>query len=302
MSVSSITISQPRTAIVGRVLDYVELTKPRIAVLELVVVVTAGFVATWGQPSPSSLLAALVGTLLVAASASAANQWIERRQDARMARTAERPLPAGRLTGSEVLVFSAVTVLLGGGELLWCVGPACAGWALLTWVLYVLVYTPLKTRSPANTAVGAVAGALPMLIGWSATGAEIDARAIALVLLLFLWQFPHFMAIAWLYRRDYAQAGYKMLTVVEPSGRRAGWQAVLSALALVPVSIVPLLGLPGAGSVLYVVGALLLGLGQLALAAAFWQRATDVRARLLLRASLVYLPTLLVMLLLAPWV
>jgi len=302
MSVSSITIPQPRTAVVGRVLDYVELTKPRIAVMELVVVVTAGFVATWGQPSPGTLLFALVGTLLVAASASAANQWLERRHDARMPRTENRPLPAGRLHGSEVLAFSAVAVLLGGGELLWCVGPSCAGWALLTWVMYVLAYTPLKRMSPANTAVGAVSGALPVLIGWSATGTSLDARALALVLVLFLWQFPHFMAIAWLYRRDYGQAGYKMLTVVEPTGRRAGSQAVLAALALIPVSMVPLLGLPGPGSVLYVAGALVLGFGQLALAAAFWQRATDVRARLLLRASLVYLPTLLVMLLLAPWV
>jgi len=302
MSTPALAIAQPRTAIFSRVCDYIELTKPRIAVLELVVVLAAGFVATWGQPDPAIMLHAMLGTLLVAASASAANQWLERRNDARMTRTASRPLPAGRLSSGEALAFAAVTLAAGCVYLALLVNLACLAWALLTWALYVLAYTPLKTISPTNTAVGAVAGALPVLIGWSATGAAIDQRAIALTLLLFLWQFPHFMAIAWLYRHDYARAGYQMLTVVEPTGRRAGWQAVLAALALVPVSIVPVLAAPGLGSVLYLAGALLLGAGQLALAAWFWQHADDARARLLLRASLVYLPTMLVMLMLAPWI
>jgi protoheme IX farnesyltransferase len=302
MSTSSLSLAQPRIAIRGRLADYVELTKPRIAVLELVVVLTAACVATWNQPSPAPLLWAMLGTLLVAGSASAANQWLERRYDRRMVRTANRPLPAGRLTELEVLAFAAVTLLLGGAVLAWPVNGACAGWALLTWLLYVAAYTPLKTLSPANTVVGAVAGALPVLIGWSATGAPLDARALALVLVLFLWQFPHFMAIAWLYRRDYAQAGYQMLTVVDPTGRRAGWQAVTAALALVPVSIVPMLAAPGLGSVLYVAGAAALGAGQLAIAAMFMRQRTEAHARMLLKASLVYLPTLLVMLLLAPWI
>jgi protoheme IX farnesyltransferase len=181
------------------------------------------------------------------------------------------------------------------------VNASALGWALATWLVYVLAYTPLKSISAANTAVGAVAGALPVLIGWTATGQPIDARAAALVLVLFLWQFPHFMAIAWLYRDQYARAGHQMLTVVEPSGRRAGWQAVLAALALVPVSLVPVLAYPGPGSTLYILAAALLGLGQLAIAAAFWRQASDARARLLLKASLVYLPTLLAMLMLAPW-
>jgi protoheme IX farnesyltransferase len=302
MSTSSISIAQPRAVLLSRLCDYVELTKPRIAMLELVVVLAAGFVATWGQPNPAQMLHAMLGTLLVAASASAANQWLERRSDARMARTASRPLPAGRLTSGEALAFAGVT-LVGGALYLACfVNLAATSWALLTWAIYVLVYTPLKTLSPINTAVGAVAGALPVLIGWSATGVPIDARAVALAVLLFLWQFPHFMAIAWLYRNDYGRAGYQMLTVVEPTGRRAGWQAVLAALALVPVSLVPVLATPGLGSVLYLAGAVLLGAGQLGLAALFLRQADDWRARLLLRASLVYLPTVLVMLMLAPWI
>jgi len=302
MSTSSIAISQPRTAVFSRVCDYIELTKPRIALLELVVVLAAGVVASWGQPQPTILLNAMLGTLLVAASASAANQWIEQRQDARMARTAERPLPARRLTGREAMFFSTICLVGGSLELACFVGFASAMWALLTWAVYVFAYTPLKTASVTNTAVGAVAGALPVLIGWTAVGGELDRRAAALVLMLFLWQFPHFMAIAWLYRRDYASAGYQMLTVVEPTGRRAGRQAVLAALALIPISIVPVVGAPGVGSLLYCLGAAALGAGYLLAAALFWQRATDLRARLLLRASLVYLPTLLVMLMLAPWI
>lgn len=303
MSTSSIAVAQPRAAVLARAWDYVELTKPKIAVLELVVVLTAALVATWNTPSePIVLLHALLGTLLVAASASAANQWLERRRDARMPRTANRPLAAGRLSNAEAIVFAAVTLAAGTVQLALLVNLACAGWALLTWALYVLAYTPLKTRSSLNTAVGAVAGALPVFIGWSATGTPLDERALALALVLFLWQFPHFMAIAWLYRRDYAEAGYQMLTVVEPTGRQAGWQAVLAALALLPVSLIPVLAAPGLGSVLYILVAAALGVGQLALAGLFWQRATDRRARLLLRASLVYLPTLLVALMLAAWV
>lgn len=301
MSTTTIAVAPSRPAVLARVRDYVELTKPRIAVMELVVVAASAMVATWGTPDPLIVLHAMIGTLLIAASASAANQWIERRLDARMPRTADRPLPAGRLSAWEALAFSLVTLVAGVIYLGSLVNWLCLAWALLTWAVYVLAYTPLKTRSTTNTAVGAISGALPVLIGWSATGAAIDNRAIALVLVLFLWQFPHFMAIAWLYREQYARAGHQMLTVVEPTGRRAGWQAVVSALALVPVSLVPVLQNPGPGSVLYIVAAAALGLGQLALAFAFWQQASDTRARLLLRASLVYLPTLLAMLMLAPW-
>src|SRR4051812_38233764 len=302
MSVSTITIAPARTSVICRISDYLELTKPRIAVLELLVVLAAGVVATWGQPEPWVMLHAMVGTLLVASSASAANQWLERRRDAYMARTATRPLPAGRLGSAEVIAFATICLLAGFIQLVMNVNVACAAWALLTWALYVIAYTPLKTRSVMNTAVGAVAGALPICIGWSATGVALDGRALALFSILFLWQFPHFMAIAWLYRRDYAKAGHQMLTVVEPTGWRAGRQAAAAALALIPVSVIPLLSSPGTGAVLYALGAGVLGGGQLVLAGMFWQQANDFHARLLLRASLVYLPTLLVMLMLAPWI
>jgi protoheme IX farnesyltransferase len=153
----------------------------------------------------------------------------------------------------------------------------------------VTLYTPLKTRTPLNTGVGAVSGALPILIGWTATGAALDMRAWALVAVMFLWQFPHFMAIAWLYREDYARAGQKMLTVVDPTGMRAAAQGIVAALALVPVSLVPALG-PDAGSpIIYASWTLALGIAQAAAAVWFMVRRDDNSARWLLRASLVYL-------------
>jgi protoheme IX farnesyltransferase len=160
---------------------------------------------------------------------------------------------------------------------------------LATWLIYVFAYTPLKSRSPLNTAVGAVSGSLPVLIGWTAAGAPVDVRALALVAVMFLWQFPHFMSIAWLYRDQYRRAGQRMLTVVDPSGLRAGAQAVVGALALMPVSLVPALS-PQAGSpAVYCWWVLALGAGQVAAAVAFLVRRDDRAARRLLRASLVYL-------------
>jgi protoheme IX farnesyltransferase len=231
----------------------------------------------------------VLGAGLVAASAGAFNQWWERHADGRMARTARRPLPAGRLASREAIVFGVVTLVAGTMELVVAVNLTAAVVAFATWVIYVLAYTPLKTRSPLNTAVGAVSGAMPILIGWTATGAAIDVRILALVGVMFLWQFPHFMAIAWLYRADYARARQQMLTVVDPTGLRAGAQAVIGALVLVPVSLVPAL-LPQAGSpAIYCGWAVVLGVAQAVAAAAFLFRRNDRTARRLLRASLAYL-------------
>jgi len=252
------------------------------------VIVAARLASPWGVDG-WVLFHAVLGAALVAASAGAFNQWWEQDSDARMSRTSRRPLPAGRLTPWQVLIFGTVTFGLGLGELVSFVNATTAGVALATWLLYVLAYTPLKTRSPLNTAVGAVSGALPILIGWTATGAPIDMRAGALVAVMFLWQFPHFMAIAWLYRADYARAGQCMLTVVDPTGLRAGAQALVGALALVPVSLVPALS-PHAGSpAIYCGWAMLLGATQVAAATMFLIHRDDQSARWLLRASLVYL-------------
>jgi len=294
MSTSTLSVPRRRTQLLARAADYGELTKPRISVLVLATVAVSSFVARWGQPELVPLLHALIGTGLVAASASALNQWREWRTDQLMERTWERPVPAGRLTPREVLGFGTVLVVAGLVHLVLTTGWAPAGWAAITWVIYVGWYTPLKRVTAWNTAVGAVAGALPVLIGWSAVQGRLDVRAAALLLILFLWQFPHFMAIAWIYRRDYARAGLRMATVVDPSGRRAGVQAVLGALALLPVSFVPALSVPQPAA--YLCLALLLGAAQLACAVVFLLRRDDGSARRLLRASLVYLPCLLMLL------
>jgi heme o synthase len=298
MSTTSLVIDERRGILWARAADYFELTKPRIATMVLVTVAVAACVASWGAPDVWLLAHTLLGTALVAASASALNQWLERDSDARMERTADRPLPAGRLAVWQVLTFSALAIVGGLGYLAATVSLKTAAIGLLTWVLYVWVYTPLKTRTPANTVVGAVAGALPVLMGWSAVGAPFDLRAWSLFLIVFVWQFPHFMAIAWIYRRQYDRAGLKMLSTVDPSGFRAGAQAIVAALALVPLGLVPCLLQPG-GEVCFA-WALLLGVCQLACAVAFFVQLSEQSARRLLLASLVYLPAMMALLVLGP--
>lgn len=278
-----------RIGLAARIGDYIELTKPRIVMLELVTVIAAAHVAMpWGIPA-AVLFHTVMGAAFVAASAGAFNQWWEQSTDALMKRTSIRPLPAGRLSPQQVIIFGASTLAVGLVQLTYGVGILTAAAALATWLIYVFAYTPLKTRSPLNTAVGAVSGALPILIGWTATGAPIDSRGLALFGVMFLWQFPHFMAIAWLYRGEYAHAGQRMLTVVDPSGLRAGAQAVVGALALVPVSLVPAMS-PQAGSpVIYSSWTVALGAMQIAAAVMFLLNRNDQSARRLLRASLVYL-------------
>ena len=295
--VTTVAAPAARSRSLARFRDYVELTKPRIVVLELVTIVVAAFVASWGSPDLNLLVHAIVGTALVAAGASAWNQWLERHSDAQMPRTADRPLPAGRLSGREVLGFGTASTIVGVVWLSAAVNPLTAVLAALTWATYVCLYTPLKSRTAHNTAIGAVAGALPVLIGWTAVGGRLGLAAATLFLIVFLWQFPHFMAIAWMYRHQYAAAGCQMLPVVDPSGRRAGQQAVIAALVLLPVSVLPaVVRLAGNN---YFVAALVLGLAQFAAAAWFAWRLDERSARLLLRASLVYLPSLLVLLLLS---
>jgi heme o synthase len=288
------------TRVGARASAYVELTKPKIAVMVLVAVAASAAVASWGRPDYWVVLHTLFGTLMVAGSSCAANQWLERTLDRQMKRTARRPLPQGRLSNSEAIAFSAVTLVLGFIWLVVFAPLVTAALALLTWVLYVAIYTPLKTRTSWNTAVGAIPGALPVLIGWTCVGGQFDLRAAGLFLTLFLWQFPHFMAIAWLYRIQYAQAGFRMLPTVEPTGRSAGAQAVACAAALLPVSLVPVMATPGWGSFTFTVAALVLGLGQLACAIAFARTRDDHSARRLLRASLIYLPLLLAALVALP--
>jgi protoheme IX farnesyltransferase len=287
--------------------DYLELTKPRVTLLVLLTA-AAGFVvaarspvdagpgASWRSPAPGAgvFLLALLGTALVAAGAAALNQTIERRHDARMPRTRERPLAARRLTPAAGLAFGSSLALLGLGILAAATGPLAALVALATLASYVFLYTPLKRKTHLATLIGAVPGALPPLIGWAAAAGSLSAPAWTLFGILFFWQLPHFLAIAWLYRDEYAGAGFPLLTVIDPSGRAAGRQAVVNSLALIPASLLP--ALLGQGGDLYFHVALALGVGLLALSAWLaWSR-TTLAARALVLGSIVYLPALLLVL------
>lgn len=277
--------------------DAVDMARPRIAVMIVITVAAVAEVATWGQAEPWLLFHLLSGTLLVAASASIANQVCERSLDSQMPRTENRPLPAKRISLRGAILYAALTGLLGTAWLALGTNLPTAALGLATWGIYVGLYTPLKTRSPQNTLVGAVVGALPVWMAWAAVGASwnpaVDLRWAALFLLLFLWQFPHFMAIAWLYREQYARSGMQMWTVVDPSGRRAGMLAVMASLGAIPVSFVP--GLFWSAEVVlpYLAVALVLGTMQLLFSLFFMVERNDIRARRLLLATLVYLPGLL---------
>lgn len=280
----------------SRVLDYLALTKPRVAVLVLFTVAAGALLAGGRQVPLLVTLHAVLGTALVAGGASALNQWIERHRDGRMRRTENRPLPAGRLLPVEVLVFG---LLLGAVGICYLALALPTPWAAVaaafTFACYVGIYTPLKPRTPLNTLVGAVPGAMPPVIGWLAVRGEMGLEAMALFAIVFLWQVPHFLAIAWIYRDQYARAGMCMLPVVDPKGTLTARHMVTYCLALLPVSLIPVQF--GAGGV-YLAGALVLGLVFLATAAGFSRSRTLAKARLVLRTSLLYLPGLLVMLLL----
>jgi len=283
-------------AVGSRLAAYLSLTKPRLVLLVLVTVAVGFLLGARGGGHPSTLAATLLGTALVAGGAGALNQWLERSRDALMRRTASRALPSGRLSPREALSFGLALGIVGTSILLLGAGSLAASVALATFVLYVAVYTPLKPLTSLNTVVGAVPGALPPLIGWGAATGRLGIEAWALFLIVFLWQFPHFLAIAWIYRDDYRRAGFRMLTAGDLRGRMTGCQAVSYALALIPAGLLPAtIGLAGP---LYFPGALALGLIYLGAAARFWLDASDLEARRLLRTSFVYLPTILLLLLL----
>ncbi len=275
-----------------RLADYLQLTRPRLCAMALLTVAAGALLASGDTPDWRIMTHVLVGAALVAAGASALNQWLEREVDARMRRTRERPLPAGRLQPDEVLVLGIASAM--GGIIYLAVSLTSALAAVLaamTFLTYVFVYTPLKRRTPLNTLVGAIPGALPPVIGWTAVRGSVGAEAGALFVVLFLWQVPHFLAIAWIYREDYGRAGLRMLPSVDSEGGATGRQMIVYCLALVAASLMPVV-VGGAGSV-YLAGALLLGIGFLARAIGFSLRRSTARARAVLWASLIYLPALL---------
>lgn len=289
MSVTAAEIQEQRAlGFRERVMSFVELTKPRIALM-LVLTSAAGFyIGTKGSFDFVLFANAMIGILLLAFGVATLNQYIERRTDALMERTAKRPIPTGRITPNEALIFGLVNCLVAELYLFFLVNPLTAVLGVTVIVGYVLLYTPLKTRTTASTAIGAIPGAMPPLMGWTAAANEITLGAWALFTMLFLWQFPHFLAIAWMYKEEYAKAGIKMLPVIEPSGRITARQIVLFAIMLVPVSLAPFfLGFAGP---IFLIGASLLGIWVFIESVLTARAKTVERARRLLMVSVLYLP------------
>jgi protoheme IX farnesyltransferase len=279
-----------------RAADYLELTKPRVAVLVLFTVAAGVWLGSYGLPNLATLVHTLFGTALVAAGASALNQLLERHSDARMHRTENRPLPAGRLQPLEVALFGLGLGSAGVVYLMASLQQTLAALvAAAAFVSYVFLYTPLKKRTSLNTLVGAVPGALPPVIGWTAVRGTLGLDALVLFLILFLWQVPHFLAIAWIYRDDYARAGLRMLPVMDRKGGMTGRQMVSYCLVLVVVSLMP--ATSGLAGPVYLAGAVVLGLWFLRATLLFARTRSVAQARLVLWASLVYLPALLALLL-----
>ncbi|MHC4958212.1 MAG: heme o synthase [Planctomycetota bacterium] len=290
MNIRTLTAPQTRALVA----DYVALTKPRLSLFVLLVVALAGWLASRGPVDLAVIVCAVVGTGLVAGGANALNMVWERKYDALMRRTDNRPVASGRLTPRDATMFGLFSG--AAGLLLLALGcnPLAAAIGLLNLLLYVLVYTPLKRRTTLNTHIGAIPGALPALIGWTAVAGRPEPGAWMLFWLVFVWQIPHFLSIAWIYRDDYARGGFRMLSTVDPDGSVTGRQAVLGALALIPVSLLP--ALHGTAAPGYIPGAVLCGLWFLWRAIGFALRRDPNTARLLMRASLLYLPCVLALL------
>lgn len=268
-----------------------DLIKLRLTFLVLVTTFVGFYVGFRGSLDFLLLLHTMLGTALVASGAAALNQLLEREHDAKMRRTEDRPLPSGRMQPRTVLVLGALCGAVGLIYLAFAVNLLTSVLGAITLASYLFVYTPLKRKTTLNTVIGAIPGALPPLMGWAAARNEITLAGWSLFAILFFWQLPHFYAIAWIYREQYAQAGYMMLPVVDPKGERTGRQAVSNTLGLLPISLAPFVcHLAGP---IYLFGALVLGLAYLWFAIQFSRHLTVPRARQLFFLSILYLPLLL---------
>ncbi len=275
---------------ISRWTDFYELTKPRMNFLVLLTAMVGYYMAARGWADWPRLIHTLLGTALTAAGASVLNQYVEREYDGRMSRTAGRPLPAGRVAPLEALCYGVFLGAAGIVYLTLLVNPITSALGALTLASYVFVYTPLKRYTTLCTIIGAVPGAVPPLMGWTAVTGQLSPEAWALFGILFFWQMPHFLAIAILYQNDYAAGGFKMLPVVDDQLSSTGRQIVLYGMTLIPVSLIPtLLGMAGLG---YFLAAILLGLGFLAVGALCAVSKDRLDARRLFVASIIYLPLL----------
>ena len=288
-------ISQNLAVSTARLSDYLELAKLRLVGLVILSMVVGFYLGSEGPMNAGLFWICFLGTGFVAAGSMALNQWMERREDARMQRTLSRPLPAGRLQTQEAFLFGLFLSAAGLLALYFCVNRAAALLALTTLVSYLWLYTPLKRKTTLCTIVGAVPGAIPPLIGWAAAAGKPNDQAWILFVIIFFWQMPHFLAIAWMYRKDYAAAEFRMLSVLDPTGAPVARQILLYALALLPVSLLP--SLAGMTGPFYFLGALGLGLGFCVLCLS-GLKDIQARAPLIFRASILHLSLLLILMVL----
>lgn len=273
--------------------DYIELTKPRILNMVLITTVLGFFMGGKGIQSWTLLIYAILGTGAVVGGACALNNYLERDVDALMHRTKNRPIPAGRIIPQHALYFGTALVLLGTAFLVWKVNLLTGFLGLLSAFMYVLAYTPSKRTTPLNTLIGAIPGALPPLGGWTAATGQLEVGAWVLFLIMFAWQQPHFYAIAWMYRDDYERGGLKMLPVVEPGGKQTCREVIVYSLLLVPLSALPsFIGMTGK---VYLIGAILLTAYFFFSSLTFVENKSIKSAKNLLRASVLYLPLLLIL-------
>jgi len=274
------------------IVDYVALTKPRLVSLVLLSTTVGFYLAHPIGISSFSFVVTLIATSLVAGGSMALNQFLERDIDSKMIRTQNRPLPAGRLAPKEALWFGSLASLLGFFIFISFINVAAALLAFVTWASYLFIYTPLKGKTSLSTIVGAVPGALPPMIGWAGARGNVDFQAFLLFMIIFFWQMPHFLAIAWMYRADYERAGQPILSVIDREGKFVARQMIVNMCALMPVSLLPtIFGLTGT---VYFFGAFGLGLG-FAAAIIFAATNLDLRARYVLRVSVAYLAALLIL-------
>ncbi len=281
-------VSESRRDLATKLASYWKITKPEVNFLVLMSALVGFYLGSTGRLSWALLLNTLLGTFLVASGTATLNEYMERDWDAQMRRTTRRPLPSGKLRPVEALMFGVIVSMLGAVILAWKVNLLASFLAIVTLVFYLVVYTPLKRRTVFCTFVGAVPGAIPPLIGWAAARGSLSAEAWVLYFILFLWQFPHFMAIAWIYRRDYARAGYRMLPPGDSEGRMMALQVGMFSLLLVPVTIIP--ALMGDVGHSYILGAVVLGILFLYYALRLASGRSNALARRVLMASIIYLP------------
>ena len=270
--------------------DFVTLTKPRLNFLVLLTTAAAYALGAGPQSTFIDLVHTLAGTFLVAGGAAALNQVWERTTDRLMRRTRQRPMAAMRMTAAHGTMFGLLLTVAGAAELAYFVNPLSAGVALFTTASYMFFYTPLKLRTSLSTIAGALPGALPAVIGWAAATNTLSIEAWVLFGIVFMWQMPHFLAIAWMYRDEYARAGMPLLPVIEPDGRSTGRQAVLYTAALIPLSMMPTS--VGLATAWYLVGAIALGAILMVLSLEFAVKRNDQTARRLFFGSIIYLPIL----------